>query len=434
VEKLHITYPDLQDGKEFASSTYLRLAQLQGNAAFFPGLQILYLNTPASRNDPMALFQLPLFLSPTLTSITISHLGEDAAGSLANFLLNNSAGPLASLILHSVELSPLLAISISECQLLESLDLTLRGPLEYSLLQVILSCPLLSNAKLNTQNAQYTQTTNTITARNHIGEIGQIHLEGQIAMVEDVITATSDRNMLGLAIALHGLHDEQTIKNLLRRIAVQQASIVNLTINLANGFLVTDASFLASLASPDTFHGLQRLEFRELAFRQLDQHLPQILSHWKNIQHLSFGSTIGSISLADLKLVAQSCPSLSSFAASFDSPGTTFDAPGGISDCLLSHKLLGLSLIPSDPEPNPNPNLFYYNYPSPEPISEIAAQQVARYIYALFPDLEDIEYQWEGRDYWRPVAESYKLIQGFCRREVRELNDMRQRQLDGAGD
>ena len=431
MEKLHITYPDLQDGKEIASSTYLRLAQLQGNAVFFPSLQILYLNTPASRNDPMSLFQLPLFLSPTLTSITISHLGEDAAGSLANFLLNNSAGPLAILILHSVELSPLLATSISECQLLESLDLTLRGPLEYSLLQVILSCPLLSYAKLNTENSQYTQTTNAITARDHIGEIGQIHLEGQIAMVEDVVTVTSDRNMLGLAITLHGLHDEQTIQNLLRRIAVQQASIVNLTINLENR-LVTDASFFASLVSPNNFHGLQRLEFRELAFRKLDQHLPQILSHWQNIQHLSFGCTIGSISLATLKLVTQSCPSLSSFAASFDSPGTTFDAPGGISDCLLSHKLLRLSLIPSDPEPNPN--LFYYDYRSPEPISEIVAQQVARYIYALFPDLEDIEYQWKGRDYWRPVAESYKLIQSFCRREVRELNDMRQRQRDGAGD
>jgi len=249
-------------------------------------------------------------------------------------------------------------------------------------------------------------------------------------MVEDVITATADRNMLGLAITLGGSHDEQTVQHLLRRIAAQQASIMNFTIYLANT-LVLDASFLSSLISAGTFHELRVLEFLGLAFRQLDQHLPQMLSHWLHIRQLSFGTvtdTTGSISLATLKLVAQSCPNLRTLEAPFESPGTTFDPPGGISGCLLSHKLLRLSFKEFD-----HPNPYYKHHPIPAE----TAQRVARYIYALFPDLEVIETHAchrHGHDHWMPVDESYKLFQSFCRREVRELNDMRQRQLDGAGD
>ena len=433
VEKLHIANPDLRDGIGIANSTYFQLGQLQGNTIFFPALRSLRLSTDKFQATA-PLFHLPLFLSPTLTSITMSHFGEDAAGSLARFLAVNGSGPLASLTLHSFVLSPFLAASISQCVSLEVLDLEVRGPLKYSSLKNVFSPPLLSNVKLNTKNAQYTRATDAISDP-HAGDIGQIHLDGQIAMIEDVITATGDRNMQGLSIMLGGYHDEETIQNLLRRIAAQQASIMNLTINLANT-LIIDASFLGSLISVNTFHELRTLEFRQLAFQQLDQYLPQMLSHWQHMQHLSFGIAAGAtvpkyISLASLKLVAQLCPNLSSLEAPFDSPGDTFDAPGGISNCFLSHKLLKLSLIAFDS------SLNSYYYSNHEPISDEIAQRVARYIYALFPDLDEIEThecRSHSYDLWRPVAESYKLFQSFCRREFKELNDMRQRQLDGAGD
>jgi len=429
VEKLHIANPDLRDGIGIANSTYFQLGQLQGNTIFFPALRSLRLSTDKFQATA-PLFHLPLFLSPTLTSITMSHFGEDAAGSLARFLAVNGSGPLASLTLHSFVLSPFLAASISQCVSLEILDLEVRGPLKYSSLKNVLSPPLLSNVKLNTKNAQYTRAADAISDP-HAGDIGQIHLDGKIAMIQDVITATGDRNMQGLAIMLDGSNHEEMIQNLLRRIAAQQASIMNLTINLANTFVV-DASFLSSLISANTFHELRTLEFRQLAFQQLDQHLPQMLSHWQHMQHLSFGTVAGPnvpnyISLASLKLVAQSCPNLSSLEAPFDSPGDTFDAPGGISSCFLSHKLLKLSLIAFDS------GRVNRNH---QPISDVIVQRVARYIYALFPDLDEIEThecKSHSDDFWRPVAESYKLFQSFCRREFKELNDMRQRQLDGAG-
>ena len=435
VEELRIAYPDHRDGKEVATSTYVRLARLQGNETFFPALRTLHLDTPDRLQKPPVLFHLPLFLSPTLTSVIISHLGEDAAGSLACFLIVNSPGPLASLVLHSVELSPLLATSISQCRSLETLDLIIGGPLDYSSLQAILSCPQLLTVKLNTKNAQYSgsQTVAITTPGPRMGDIGQIHLESQIRVVEDVITTTADRNMLGLAITLGESYDEEMIQNLLRRIAAQQASITNLTINLGYTFAI-DASFLSSLISANTFHELRTLEFCGLAFQQINQHLPQMLTHWHHIQHLSFrtaADATGYISLAILKLVAQSCPNLSSLEALFDSPDTTFDAPGGISNCLLSHKLLRLTL--NEFEPNPNP-YYYYNH---EPIPPEIVQRVARYIYALFPDLDDIETRacnMHDHDHWKPVADSYKLFQSFCRREFKEMNDIRQRQLDGAGD
>ena len=208
---------------------------------------------------------------------------------------------------------------------------------------------------------------------------------------------------------------------------------MNLTINLASP-LVIDASFLNSLLSADTFHEFRRVEFRALAFEQLDQYLPQMLSHWQHIQHLSFGISVNAaiaryISLASLKLVAQSCPNLNSLEAPFDSPDRSFDAPGGMEDCFLSHKLRRLSLIAFDPNTS-----SYYNH---EQISAEIAQRVAHYIYALFPDLDGIKTHACYRhtyDYWKPVADSYKLFQCFCRREFKALNDMRQRQLDGAGD
>jgi len=434
VEELYIAYPDHRDGKEVATGTYFRIAQLQGNTTFFPALRTLHLNTPDRRQNPLTLSHLPLFLSPTLTSITISHLGEDATGSLACFLIENSPGLLATLVLHSVELSPLLATSISQCWSLEIMDLTFRGLLECSSLQAVLSCPLLSNVRLNTRNIQYggSQAVNEITADITWNIGGQIHLDGQINMIEDVMTATADRKMLGLTITLIESRDQQIVQHLLRHIAAQQASIMNFTINLRNA-LVIDASFLSSLVSADTFHEFRTLEFRGLAFQQLDQHLPQMLSHWQHIQHLSFGAPAGVtiaryISLASLKLVAQLCPNLSSLEAPFDSPGDTFDAPGGISDCFLSRKLLKLSLVAFDTSP------YHYNN---QPISPKIAQQVAHYIYALFPDLDDIKTHPSQKyrdDYWRLVAESYKLFQNFCRREFKELNDMRQRQLDGAGE
>jgi len=431
VEELRIAYPDHRDGKEVAAGTILRIAQLQGNTTFFPTLRTLDLNIPDVRKDPPALFHLPFFLSPTLTSVTISHLGEDAAGSLACFLIGNSPGPLVSLVLHSVELSPLLATSISQCRSLEILDLIFRGLLEYSSLQAILSCPLLSNVKLDTRNIQYggsravDGTTGDIT-----WDIGGIfHLDGQINMMEDVMTVTANRKMLGLAITLIASHDKQ-IQHLLQHIAAQQPSITNLaiSINLENTFAI-NASVLSALTSANNFHELRRLESRGLSFEELDQHLPQMVLHWQHIQHLSFvtpaiRNAAGSISLPTLKLVARSCPNLRSFEAPFDSPGTTFDPPGGISDCLLSHKLLRLSFKES-----PCP---YYSH---RPIPPETTQRVARYIYALFPDLEVIETHPchnHGREDWMPVAESYKLFQNFCRREFKELNDMRQ--LDGAGD
>jgi len=240
--------------------------------------------------------------------------------------------------------------------------------------------------------------------------------------------------MLGLAITLSETRDQPTIQNLLQHIAAQQPSIMNLTINLGSP-LAIDASFLSSFISVDTFHELRTLEFRQLAFHQLDQHLPRMLSHWQHIQHLSFGIAAGVtvpryISLASLKLVAQLCPNLSSFEAPFDSLDDNFDAPGGISDCFLSHKLLRLSLVTFDP----NPNSHHYNH---QLISAEIAHRVAHYIYALFPDLDGIETHAchrHRRDYWKLVAESYKLFQSFCRHEFKALNDMRQRQLDGAGD
>jgi len=155
-----------------------------------------------------------------------------------------------------------------------------------------------------------------------------------------------------------------------------------------------------------------------------------MLSHWQHIRHLSFGTvvdTIGSISLATLKLVAQSCPNLRIFEAPFDSAGT-FNPPGGISDCLLSHKLLELSFQEFEPSRSRNNH---------RPLSSETTQRVARYIYALFPDLDNIKTHachLHGYDHWMPVAESYKLFQSFCRREFKELNNMRQHQLDGAGD
>ena len=429
VEKLHIANPDLRDGIGIANSTYFQLGQLQGNTIFFPALRSLRLSTDKFQATA-PLFHLPLFLSPTLTSITISHFGEDAAGSLARFLAVNGSGPLTNLTLHSFVLSPFLAASISQCLSLEILDLKVRGPLKYSSLKNVLSPPLLSDVKLKTKNAQYTQATDAISDP-HAGDIGQIHLDGQITMIEDVITATGNRNMRGLAITLGGYHDQETIQNLLQHIAAQQPSIMNLAIKLANTFVI-DASFLVSLISANTFHELRTLEFRQLAFQQLDQHLPQMLSHWQHIQHLSFGIAAGAnvpkyISLASLKLVAQSCPNLSLLEAPFDSPGDIFDAPGGISTCFLSHKLLKLSLIAFDS------SRVNRNH---QPISDVIAQRIARYIYALFPDLDEIEThecRSHSDDFWRPVAESYKLFQSFCRREFKELNDMRQCQLDGAG-
>jgi len=382
VEKLHITYLDRRDGKEISTGTYFRLSQLQPNETFFPALHTLHLNAPPEH--PLALSHLPLFLSPTLTSINISYLGEDAAGSLACFLLNNSAGPLASLVLRFVELSPLLATAISECRSLEILDLILRGPLEHFSLKTILSCPLLSNVKLDARGAQYggSQATNAITVEIVWDDIGQIHLDGQINMMEDILTATGNQEMLGLAITLSGSRDQRTIQNLLQHIATQQPSIMNLTVNLAST-LVIDASFLNSLISADTFHEFRRVEFRQLVFQHLDQHLPRMLSHWQHIQHLSFGAPVGVtmvryISLASLKLVAQLCPNLSSLEVPLDPPSTAFDAPGGISDCFLSHKLLGLSLIAFDTGP------YHHIH---QPVSPKIAQQVAHYIYALFPDL-----------------------------------------------
>jgi len=431
VEELRIAYPDHRDGKEVAAGTILRIAQLQGNTTFFPTLRTLDLNIPDGRKDPPALFHLPLFLSPTLTSITISHLGEDAAGSLACFLIGNSPGPLVSLVLHSVELSPLLATSISHCRSLEILDLTFRGLLEYASLQAVFSCPLLSRVKLDARNIQYggSQAVNGITADIAWNIGGQIHLNGQINMIEDVITATADRKMLGLSITLIASHEDQ-IQHLLQHIAAQQASITNIaiSINLENT-LPIDASVLSALTSANTFHELRRLEFRGLSFQGLYQHLPQMALHWHHIQHLSFvtpavRNAAGSINLATLKSVARSCPNLRSLEAPFDSLGTAFDPPGGISDCLLSHKLLRLSFKES-----PCP---YYSH---LPIPPETTQRVARYIYALFPDLEVIEThacRKHSHDSWMPVAESYKLFQNFCRREFKELNDMRQ--LDGAGD
>jgi len=432
VEELRIAYPDRLDGKEVAAGTYLRIAQLQGNTTFFPALHTLHLNAPLEH--PLALSHLPLFLSPTLTSINISYLGEDAAGSLACFLLNNSAGPLASLVLHFVGLSPLLATSISECRLLEILDLILRGPLEHISLQTILSCPLLSNVKLDARGVQYggSQVTDAITVDIAWDDIRQIHLDGQINMIGDILTATANRKMLGLAITLSGTHDQPTIQNLLQHIAAHQPSVMNLTINLASP-LVIDGSFLNSLISANTFHKFRRVEFHALVFQHLDQYLPQMLSHWQHIQHLSFGTAVGPtmaryIGLSSLKLVAQSCPNLSSLEAPFDYPGAAFNAPGGISDCFIFHKLLRLSLISLDM----NPNSYHHSH---QPISAQIAQRVAHYIYALFPDLDDINTHacTHGYDYWGLVAETYKLFQSFCRREFKELNEMRQRQLDGAG-
>jgi len=153
VEKLDITSPDKQN---IADSTYFQLAQLQGSNTLFCSLKTLHIkNEPQYNKPPFALSHLPLFLSPTLRSITISHLEHDAAGSLARFLAVNCCGPLRSLTLHSFELSPLLATSISQCQSLETLDLIVKGQLNYSLIQSALSGPRLSNIKLNTKETNY---------------------------------------------------------------------------------------------------------------------------------------------------------------------------------------------------------------------------------------------------------------------------------------
>ena len=437
VEKLHITSPDTRDNQTIADSTYFQFAQMQGSNTLFSSLKTLHIiNTPGYDETPFALSHLPLFLSPTLTFITISHLEHDAAGSLARFLAVNCCGPLRSLTLHSFELSPLLAASISQCQSLEILDLIVKGQLNCLSIHSALSAPRLSNIKLNTKETNYIGLKSTPvadTGGNGVGEIEHIHLEGHMEMVQDIITATAERNISGFTINLN-VKDGKVVHDLLQHISAQQASIMHLSVS--NPFTRTysyetfattlDASSFCDIISPNTFHELRRLEFHGLGFQQLDKHLPRMIIHWQHIEHLSFGTVtkkMGSITLATLKLVAEACPNLVFLEASFNPPGKDFfKASGDMSDWLLSHKLVRLSLLDYQSERS-----GFSSY-SPGTIEVGVAQSVARYLYALFPDLKHVE----AHD-WRPVAEFYQLIQRFCRHEVKEMNDIRQRQLDGAG-
>ena len=434
VEKLDITSPDKQN---IADSTYFQLAQLQGSNTLFCSLKTLHIkNEPQYNKPPFALSHLPLFLSPTLTSITISHLEHDAAGSLARFLAVNCCGPLRSLTLHSFELSPLLATSISQCQSLETLDLIVKGQLNYSLIQSALSGPRLSNIKLNTKETNYIGLKSTPaadTAGDRVGDIEHILLGGQIGMVKDVITTTTERNISGFTINLD-IYDGKVVQDLFQHLSARQASIMHLSVSnplkqshpsYEQYATTIDASSFCDIISPSTFHELRRLEIHGLALQQLDKYLPRMVIHWQHIEHLSFARTdkTGSITLATLKLVAGACPNLVFFEASFNPPGKDFfESSSDMSDWLLSHKLVRLSLLDYQSERSV---LSLY---SAGTIEVEVAQSVARYLYALFPELQHV-----GAHSWRSVAEFYQLIQRFCRREVRELNNIRQRQQDGAG-
>lgn len=314
-----------------AETTYIRLAQLQGPMALFPRLDRLSIHEIRSLpKAPISYSIMPIFLSPSLTSLNITGVGNSSrASAVASFL--GMLGPqstLARISLDYFSLSPAILKAIVGCGSLSHLSLTnVGGSINHPSLHALFSMPSLVSIIFHTiLEYPASESVETLPGSTRLLEL---HLAGPFALISEWTKYFSGRcDLQGLVMNI--ITTDNTANKGGKRQSTQYAkpsfaeidALIKEAIPPWKHSLVT---FVMTLDYPpqyalpstflDAFSGfalLEKLALMNSILRDINPAIQRNVSHWPSLRylHLPWSNVICTVSMESLHHLADYCPHL----------------------------------------------------------------------------------------------------------------------------
>jgi hypothetical protein len=410
VEELTISIPETPAA---SNSVYFRLGD--GNEPLFPSLTRLSI-TVSGQHD---LCHLTLFLSPSLISLSIANISTSARASLHSFLTMLNPNLLESIQFTSLELNSSLTSAILQSRNLHRIELNkLQGSLHISNLESILLLPTLKyftvDANSISERMLTTQTSHSLQSLS----LEELHITGPCQFLLGLL------NFIGAAATLSKIHCKissgfRSFDPFLEIVAIHSQSLRQLIL-ICPDRRHTDIQVHLSESSYETLKGLpllENLEISDIPFEDVNDALCSLTPNWPHMKRLYLSPTADErnrlVLLPTIRVVAQSCPLLTDLQCPFEikSPERPF------SSYLLSHGLERLS-----PRVKTVRHNFSHNLKESKKEENFA---VARYLYALFPRLEEITGHGSARhDEWDEIHDLIKMCQEL-NRSAREIDALR---------
>ncbi|KAF9525000.1 hypothetical protein CPB83DRAFT_885899 [Crepidotus variabilis] len=393
------------------NSTYIQWARRQGCSVLLARIKNLHVTY---ERDTSSSFDISLFLSPSLSELHVDHPSDEAQLQLSFALIEPNLLNLTHLSILNLELVPrLLDAILSSCQLLDTLELgVVSGGLNYRQVRRLLASPFLQLLQISLDGATTYEQEPINEHHDAHGEVRQHHLSVRVAghpdFNIDVLRAAQYNSCCLTSVSLDwkNWHVDNAKMNEILQQCPQDIHGLRLH---GPGLIDFSESLLSQQITK--FHNLKTLVFPLSSVlgppNHWDTQLKLFLPLWSLLEELSLPSREGirytvsgnSVSVSSIKLIAQGCSNLIKLRACVHNP-TSYEHSAEFSTCILTHPLRKLNLhSPHDP------------YRGQKVVTQSQAFSIARYLYALFPKLENVD---ACESAWKPIAETILLLKNVC--------------------
>jgi len=330
-----------------AETTYFRLAQLQGATPLFPRLERLSILETPSISQAIPYSVLPMFLSPALTSLSITGAGSShRTSAVASFLgMLEPQSTLAQISFDYFSLSPSILKAIIGCGGLSRLALTnVEGSIDQPSLHTLFSMPSLANITFKTKNLEYLASEPVETLLpGSTRQLSELHLAGPFALVSEWTKYFSGTcNLQGLHMEIIITTNDTASKTAStggkRKSTYANPSSTEIDDFIKEAVPAWKRSLLTfemildrALDDPlpptflDTFSGfalLEKLTLLNTSLRDINLAVQRNASHWPSLTylHLPRSSVICTVSMKTLHHLTQHCRRLTFLRLLIQSP------------------------------------------------------------------------------------------------------------------
>jgi len=330
-----------------AQTAPIRLAQLQGATPLFPRLDRLSIREKSSvLSRGISYHVLPMFLSPALTSLSITGVGGSRrASAVVSFL--GMLGPqktVSKLSLGGFSLSPALVKAIVSCGEVNWLELTdVTGTINQPSLHTLFSMPSLTHITFHTKILEYFASESVENLLPGSTRLSELHLTGPFTLVSEwtkYFSGRCDLQKLHMHIITTNATANQTANKILKQKPTQYAKPSPVAIatfiekaipawqhSLLTFIMVIDYAFHHYALPPtllDAFSGYTLLETLTITIPLHDTNLAlqKNMAHWPSLTylHLPRSNLDCTVSMETLHHLAEHCPCLASLRILIQGP------------------------------------------------------------------------------------------------------------------